>query len=266
MKNSRLRTVLLRALAEAGDVLRRRFGKVKVSVKARANLLTEADLESQAVILSLIRRDFPDHDVIAEEGHPRLRGSEHLWIVDPLDGTTNYAHGFPAFTVSIGLLAGGEPLLGGILDPTAGETFFAERGKGAFLNGRRLRVSTPDKLSESLLITGFPYDRHRRSSYYTGFYAEFLERCHDIRRSGSAARDLAWIAAGRADGFWEFGLSSWDAAAGLLLVREAGGKVTDFQGRPWKDHRDYGRQTLATNGRVHDAMLRVIRPRLRKDP
>ncbi|MBI5623073.1 MAG: inositol monophosphatase [Elusimicrobia bacterium] len=263
MSVPRCRTVLLKALSAAGAVLVRRFGKVKVSVKARANLLTEADLESQRLILSLIRRSFPEHDVIAEEGHASLRGSEFLWIVDPLDGTTNYAHGFPAFTVSIGLLRRGSPLLGGVFDPSSGETFFAEAGKGAYLNGRRMRVSSVAKLSESLLITGFPYDRHRRSSYYTGFYAEFLELCHDIRRSGSAARDLAWIAAGRADGFWEFGLSPWDAAAGLLLVREAGGQVTDFRGSAWKRYQDYGKQTLATNGRVHGRMLSVIKPMLR---
>ncbi|MBI5882630.1 MAG: hypothetical protein HZB91_05950 [Elusimicrobia bacterium] len=129
-----------------------------------------------------------------------------------------------------------------------------------------MRVSRTARLSEALLITGFPYDRADRSAYYTGFYAEFLEICHDIRRSGSAARDMAWVAAGRADGFWEFGLSPWDAAAGLLLIQESGGRVTDFLGKDWKDHREYGRQTLATNGLIHGQMMKVIRPGLGRNP
>ncbi|MBI4678523.1 MAG: inositol monophosphatase [Elusimicrobia bacterium] len=263
MPHESARRTILQALFRAGAVLRRRFGKVKVSVKSRANLLTEADLESQRTILSIIRRRFPGHDVLAEEGRSDLKGAEFLWIVDPLDGTTNYAHGFPAFTVSIGLLRRGEPVLAGVYDPMRDECFTAEKGKGGSINGKPLKVSRTAKLSEALLITGFPYDRAGRSAYYTRFYAAFLEICHDIRRSGSAALDMAWVAAGRADGFWEFGLSPWDAAAGLLLIREAGGEVTDFQGEAWKAAEAYGRQTLATNGRIHAAMRKVIGRRLR---
>ncbi|MBI5208963.1 MAG: inositol monophosphatase [Elusimicrobia bacterium] len=253
---------LTAALRRAGQVLRRKFGKVTYSTKARANLLTEADLESQRVILAAIRGRFPDHDILAEEGHASIRGAEFLWVVDPLDGTTNYAHGFPVFSVSIGVLRRGRPFLAGVYDPMKDECFTAAKGKGAFLNGERLKVSPTASLSKALLITGFPYDRDQRSGYYVEFYRAFLDICHDIRRSGTAALDMAWVAAGRADAFWEFGLSPWDVAAGRLLVSEAGGTVTDFGGRPWQGLETFGRQTLASNGRVHREMLGVIGPRL----
>ncbi|MFA6004723.1 MAG: inositol monophosphatase family protein, partial [Elusimicrobiota bacterium] len=194
--------------------------------KGRANLLTQADQESQAAILGLIRRRFPDHDFYAEEKARKDTGAEFSWIIDPLDGTTNFAHGYPACCTSIALLRHGRPVWAGINDPFRGERFLAEAGRGARLNGRPIRVSKTRRVEDSLLITGFPYDRAQRSRIYTEFYRKFMIRCHDVRRSGSAALDLAWIAAGRADGFWEFKLSPWDVAAGLLLVREAGGKVT----------------------------------------
>ena len=257
-----LRAVLNDALDRAGRVLRRRFGSVSISYKGRANLLTQADLESQKEVLGLLRRKLPGHDYLAEEKASRDTGAEYTWVIDPLDGTTNFAHGYPVACVSIALLRRGRPVLAGIQDPFRQERFLAEAGQGAWLNGRPLRVSAPRRLAQSLLITGFPYDRGRRSRFYTEFYRSFMVRCHDVRRSGSAALDLAWVAAGRADGFWEFGLSPWDVAAGLLLVREAGGKVTDFQGRPWRELREFGRQTLATNGRIHAAMLRVIQAAL----
>jgi len=240
-------------------VLRRHFGRVSPRLKGRANLLTRADLESQRVILEIIRKGCPGHDYRAEEKGARDTGSDFLWLIDPLDGTTNYAHGYPACCVSIGLLHRGKPLLGGIYDPLREECFTAEAGRGSRLNGRPIRVSSARTLTNSLLITGFPYDRARRARFYLEFYRSFMVRSRDVRRSGSASLDMAWVAAGRADGFWEFKLKAWDVAAGLLLVQEAGGRVSDFSGRPWGKPETFGRQTLATNGRIHREMLRVLR-------
>ena len=252
------KAALLEALEAAGRIMLRRFRRTGYVLKGRANLVTAADLESQRTIRSLLARRFPRHGFIAEEKGKRHR-AEYTWIVDPLDGTTNYAHGYPVACVSIGLLRGEEAVLGGVHDPFRGETFAAERGRGARLNGRPMRVTKVAALEESLLVTGFPYDRAERADYYVRFYSRFMKRAHDIRRSGSAALDQAWVAAGRLDGFWEFKLAPWDVAAGKLLVEEAGGKVTDFKGRPWSRLEDYGRQTLATNGLLHPAMLRILR-------
>jgi myo-inositol-1(or 4)-monophosphatase len=258
------RRALDQALTQGGEVLKKHFGKAKLEFKGRANIVTQADVQSQRAILDVLKRLCPEHDYKAEESGVRETGSDYLWLIDPLDGTTNYAHGYPASCVSIGLLHRGKPLLGGVLDPFRGERFTAERGKGARMNGRRLKVSAPARLEDSLLVTGFAYDRgeDERSRFYVELYRKFMVRCHDVRRSGAASLDLAWIAAGRADGFWESGLSPWDVAAGWLLVEEAGGKVSDFSGRPWTDVQTLGRQTLATNGRVHDAMLGIIRRHL----
>lgn len=252
------RQALLLALRRAGAILRKRFGRVSYRRKRRADLLTAADLESQRAILAVVRRAFPEDDYRAEEDAARSTGAEHSWIIDPLDGTTNYAHGYPASCVSIGVLRGGRPLLGGVYDPFRRELFLAEQGRGATLNGRKLRVSATRRLADSLLVTGFPYDRAERADVYLAPFKRFLGECHDVRRSGSAALDMAWIAAGRADGFWEYGLSPWDVAAGWLLVSEAGGKVSDFSGRPWSQPSLLGAQTLATNGLVHEEMRRVL--------
>ncbi len=252
------RRVLREALARAGRVLRRRFGRVRPAYKGRANIVTQADLESQEEVLGLIRRRLPRDDYMAEEDAARLTGAEFRWVVDPLDGTTNFAHGYPVSCVSIGLLRRGRPVLGGVYDPFRDELFAAEAGRGTRLNGRRVRVSRAARLADALLITGFPYDRAERAAFYLDFYRRFMTVSHDVRRSGSAALDLAWVAAGRADGFWEYGLSPWDVAAGWLLVREAGGKVTDLAGRPWKDPAAYGSRTLASNGRIHDQMVKIL--------
>lgn len=254
-------SALAQALKTAGKVLLKHFGKIGFRRKdnSPANLLTAADLESQKVILELIRKRFPDHDYIAEEKKSRRTGSEYLWIIDPLDGTTNYAHGYPAFCISIGVLKNGKPWLAGVYDPFRDECFTARAGRGARLNGKTIRVSSPRKLSDSLLVTGFPYDRNLYSRFYTEHYRVFLTKCHDIRRSGSAALDMAWVAAGRADGFWEYKLKPWDVAAGWLLVSEAGGTVTDFSGEPWLKTDLMGEQTLASNGRIHREMLQVIK-------
>ncbi|MDX6769653.1 MAG: inositol monophosphatase family protein [Elusimicrobiota bacterium] len=254
------REVLRRALLRAGRVLTARFGKVTYRQKRPADLVTAADLESQKVILETIRRALPGDDYRAEEDAVRATGAEHEWVIDPLDGTTNYAHGYPASSVSIGVLRRGVPVLGGVYDPSRRELFLAERGRGATLDGRRLRVSATPRLKDALLITGFPiYGRVESLDRHLARFKDFLSLCHGVRRSGSAAIDLAWVAAGRADGFWESGLSPWDVAAGWLLVSEAGGRVSDFAGKPWRAGPELGRQTVASNGRVHAGMLKVLR-------
>jgi myo-inositol-1(or 4)-monophosphatase len=267
--------ILKKALLAGGAVLRGHFGRVTYALKGRANLLTEADLRSQRTVIAIIKKSFPEHAILAEEGplpRLRLRGkrggrldvNDPLWVIDPLDGTTNYAHTFPVAAVSIGFMAAGRVLAGGVFDPFRNELFLAERGKGAFMNGRRIKVSAAPKLARSLLVTGFPYDRAEKADFYCSFLSKFMRISHDVRRMGSASLDLAWLAAGRTDGYWEFGLKPWDVAAGALIVEEAGGKVTDFSGRPWKKIGDYGARTLATNGRIHAEMLKIIRTELRK--
>lgn len=252
-------SLLKTSLLAAGKVLTKHFGKVGYEQKRRADLLTIADLESQRTVLDAIRKHFPEDDYKAEEDEVKLTGAEYLWIVDPLDGTTNYAHGYPVACTSIGVLKKGVPRLGGVYDPFRKELFLAQRDKGAFLNGKRLRTSTTPLMKDSLLITGFAYDRAERADYYLARFKAFMKRCHDVRRSGSAALDMAWIAAGRADGFWEYELNPWDVAAGLLLIKEAGGKVTDFDGEKWKDWRSMGKRTLASNGKIHASMLSTLR-------
>ncbi len=252
---SLLKAVLLRA----GGILTRHFGKVGYKQKRRADLLTIADLESQKAILDAIRAEFPGDDYKAEENEERLTGAEYLWIIDPLDGTTNYAHGYPVACTSVGVLRKGTPMLGGIYDPFRKELYLAQKDRGAFLNGERLRVTTTPLIKDSLLITGFAYDRAEKADFYLARFKEFILQCHDIRRSGSAALDLAWIAAGRADGFWEYELNPWDVAAGLLLIQEAGGKVTDLDGNLWEDWRSMGKRTVASNGLIHKSMLNTLR-------
>jgi len=259
MNPAPLARVIANALDAGGDSLRRRFGRVRARYKGRANPVTQADLESQRAVLGLIRRAFPSHDWLAEEKSERRGGSDFLWIVDPLDGTVNYAHGYPVSSVSIAVLHRGKLLAAGVHDPFRRESFTAEAGRGARLNGRPMRVSKTRRLAQSLIVTGFPYDRAQRAAFYAGMVRKFLPRCHDIRRSGSAALDMAWIAAGRADGYWEWSLGAWDVAAGILLVREAGGKVTDFSGRKLEDPSSFGPETLASNGRIHGRMLALVR-------
>ncbi len=252
---ARYQGVLLKALSAGAKVLKKKFLHVSIRYKGRANLVTEADILSQKAILSVIARLAPLHDYQAEENAVRNTGSPFRWVIDPLDGTTNYAHGYPASCVSIALLFKDKPILGGVEDPFRGERFIAEKNRGAFLNGKKISVSKTKLLRESLLITGFAYDRHRHSHFYVERLRKFLLASHDIRRSGSAALDLAWIACGRADGFWEFRLNPWDVAAGWLLVEEAGGRVTDFSGKRWSRPSVFGPQTLASNGRIHSEML-----------
>jgi len=252
-------SLLKKTILRAGGILRKHFGKIGYKQKRRADLLTIADLESQKAILSAIRTSFPGDDFKAEENEEQLTGAEFLWIIDPLDGTTNYAHGYPVACVSIGVLRNGMPWLGGVYDPFRDELFLGQRGHGTTLNGKTTRVSTTDIINTSLLITGFAYDRAERADYYLKRFKAFMVTCHDVRRSGSAALDMAWVAAGRADGFWEYELNPWDVAAGTVLVEEAGGKVTDFNGKATNDWRVMGKRTLASNGKIHGAMGSILR-------
>ncbi len=255
--------VLKTALLAGGKILSKKFRKVTYRLKGRANLITEADLAAQAAVIRVIGRAFPDDGFMAEESPLKEMPNGRLWIIDPLDGTTNYAHGFPAAAVSIAFSKDGVVKAGGVFDPFRKELFLAEKGKGARLNGHRLEVSATAALSRALLVTGFAYDRAERAEFYCRFFSDFMKISHDVRRMGAASLDLCWLAAGRTDGYWEFNLKPWDVAAGAIIVEEAGGKVTDFKGLPWGATAAMGRQTLATNRRIHGAMLKIIQTRLR---
>ncbi len=249
--------VAMRAARAAGRIHLRWLSSVKVSRKSNAiDLVTEADHEAEAAIIKTIQRAFPTHAVLAEESGASGPRSEHRWIVDPLDGTTNFAHAFPAFCVSIAYERRGRVEFALVFDPLHKECFMARRRGGARLNGRPIRVSRNATLEAALLLTGFPYDRRERPRFYLRFMEEFMMRVQGIRRSGSAALDLCSVACGRVDGFWEFGLKAWDVAAGSLLVTEAGGHVTNMDGALLDLT---GGQIVASNGRIHDEMLEAIR-------
>jgi len=249
--------VAILAAKKAGLLLKRTLGqKRQVKYKGAVNLVTEMDLLSEKVIVSEIRKRYPDHSLLAEEKTSLQENSPFRWIIDPLDGTTNYAHGFPVFSVSIALEKAGEVLLGVVYDPTRDELFVGKKGKGARLNGRKVHVSSTPKLSESLLATGFPYDLRENPADNFDHFRNFALRVHAVRRVGSAALDLCYVAAGRFDGFWEMRLGPWDLAAGGLMLREAGGKITDFLGNPVGLD---GKHVVASNGKIHREMLKVLK-------
>jgi myo-inositol-1(or 4)-monophosphatase len=236
---------------EAGALLMSFFGKVTIEYKGDADLVTQADRTSEELIVERIRARWPDHDLIGEEGSRRQTGSDFRWYIDPLDGTTNFAHGFPVFCVSMALEYRGERIAGVVYDPTRDEMFAAVKDRGARLNGKPIRVSKTARLVESLVGTGFPsHKRHQNPNIH--FYHQITLRSHGIRRAGSAALDLCYVACGRLDGFWEFNLNSWDTAAGVLLVTEAGGNVTGFGNQSFSID---SREVLATNGTLHGEML-----------
>lgn len=248
--------VALRAAEEAGAIQRSMLDRKKeVAYKGEINLVTEVDKRCETRIIEIIRGVFPEHNILTEETPMAETGSPFKWIVDPLDGTTNYAHGYPIFSVSIALEREGEVLLGVVFDPTRGEQFIARKGEGAFLNGKRIVVSETESLNRALLSTGFPYDLRESRENNVDHFNRFIFAAQAVRRDGSAALDLCYVAAGRFDGFWELKLHPWDVAAGTLMVEEAGGRVTDFSGNPASI---YHRQILASNGRIHDEMLRIL--------
>jgi myo-inositol-1(or 4)-monophosphatase len=221
------------------------------------DLVTDADLRSEQAVVETIAKAFPAHRILAEEkGLHADQESPYTWIIDPLDGTTNFAHGFPAYCVSIGLEHQGRTILGVVLDPTRDELFLARDGGGAFLNGAPLQVSATPTIDAALLVTGFAYDIRESARNNLGHFARFALRAQGVRRTGAAALDLCYVAAGRFDGFWEMKLHPWDTAAGALIVQEAGGRVTDFKGGPFSNYRD---EIVASNGLIHDAMVGVLR-------
>src|SRR5688572_31229478 len=243
---------------EAGSILVQRLGAAKITNKGDIDLVTEADLASEQLIIERIRSYYQQHGILAEESGEAVvvegKRSEWKWIVDPLDGTTNYAHGYPCFCVSIALEHAGVLEIGVIYDPVRDEMFAAERGKGATLNSRTIRVSDVDELNSAMVCTGFPYNVRERPEFAVDF-ANFTMSAQAVRRDGSAAIDLAYVACGRFDGFWEDGLNSWDTAAGVLLIQEARGRVSNFDDEPLDI---YTRKVLASNGLIHDAMRSVL--------
>jgi myo-inositol-1(or 4)-monophosphatase len=242
---------------EAGAVLREGYGRAHVADrKGRIDLVTEFDRRSEALLLERIGARFPGHAVLAEEsGAHAVTGSDVRWLVDPLDGTTNFAHNYPFFAVSIGVEVAGRLVAGVVFDPVRDELFAAAEGHGAALNGRPIRVSNVEKVENGLLVTGFPYDVRENPAPHLELFGNFLVRAQALRRDGSAALNLCYLACGRFDGFWEGDLAPWDTAAGTVLVREAGGRVTHYAGEEFRVER---RQILATNGRLHDEMMRII--------
>ncbi|HKA54392.1 MAG TPA: inositol monophosphatase family protein [Candidatus Binatia bacterium] len=258
-------TVAQAAAHQAGVLLRDNWLKPKtIEVKTDiVDLVTNVDKAADALITGMLRAQFPTHQIIAEESAVSGQESPYQWYIDPLDGTTNFAHGFPHFAVSVALAHQSRMLVGVVHDPLRDETFCARRGHGATLNGKSLRVSQAPTLDQALVLTGFPYDRRKRSEFYLRFYQAFMVRTQGVRRSGSAALDLCYVACGRADAFWEWRLHPWDTAAGSLIVEEAGGKMSDFAGAPFEV---LGEQTLASNGPLHQEMIKVLQQVLAARP
>jgi myo-inositol-1(or 4)-monophosphatase len=241
---------------EAGALLANYFERrVRFELKGEFDLVTEADRASERLVVERLRSHFPSHGIVAEEGGGHQSPSEYRWYVDPLDGTTNFAHGFPMFNVTLGLERAGEGVAGVVYDPLRQEMFAAELGAGAYLNGKRARVSTSPSLGESLSSTGFP-SRKRSQDVNVHFFYQVAMASHGVRRTGSAAMDLAYVASGRLDLFWEFGLKPWDMAAGTLLVREAGGRVSDMNGAP--HNINTSPHLLADNGLLHEPALEFL--------
>lgn len=252
-----MKKIAIEAAHAGGRVLMQKFGTtMQIMHKGEVDLVTEADRAAEEAIVATIRGTFPRHDVLAEEADYGHCESTYRWIIDPLDGTTNYAHGFPWFAVSIALEVAGEIRLGVIYNPFHHELFVAEKGGGAFLNDVQLRVSSTARLDRAMLATGFPYDRKTSPVNNYDHFVNFQQAAQACRRAGAASLDLAYVAAGRLDGYWEMKLKPWDVAAGQLLVTEAGGRATDFNGYPLDID---GREYLASNGLIHESMMAVLK-------
>jgi myo-inositol-1(or 4)-monophosphatase len=241
---------------DAGRILAERFGRasLKVQHKGDIDLVTEADLAAERLIIERIRSYHPRHAILAEEAGDSAHVSDYKWVIDPLDGTTNYAHGYPCFCVSIGLEYKGELVLGVVYDPVLDELFAAERGGGATLNGRVIHVSAVADLNRALLCTGFPYDVRGRNDFARHF-TSFIMHAQGVRRDGAAALDLAYVACGRFEGFWEEGLQPWDVAAAIVIIEEAGGRVSRYDGSPASI---YAPPIVVSNGLLHEEMMRVL--------
>jgi myo-inositol-1(or 4)-monophosphatase len=253
----RITEVALAAAARGGDILRQHWGKQhSVQKKGSIDLVTEADIASEKAMVEIIRSSFPEHGIQAEEGGMEAGKASQTWIIDPLDGTTNYAHGLPEFSLSIALSTGGRPVFGLVLSPIMGELFCAVEGKGATLNGKSIHVSNVQKLKESLLVTGFPYELESIATPVMHRLQQCLLASQGIRRLGSAALDLCYVACGRFEGFWEQNLAPWDTAAGIVIAREAGASVTDFADKPYDINK---KEILATNGFIHQQLITLLR-------
>jgi myo-inositol-1(or 4)-monophosphatase len=255
-----LKETLIEA-AKAGAAEIQRFFNKKFTISNKEgvnNLVTEADHAAEKAILGVIKSKYPDHYILSEEAGEIKQESEYKWIVDPIDGTVNFAHGIPLNCVSIGLEHKGEMVIGGVFNPHLNEFFYAEKGKGATLNDQPIKVSDETKTIKACLVTGFPYTYINTPNGPLEIFERFIRKGVPVRRLGSAAIDLCWVACGRFDGFYEHKLEAWDSAAGYLIVKEAGGTVTDMQGNPFSI---YQHRILATNGKIHDEMLDVINQR-----
>ena len=251
--------VAVEAAHAAGRILKERAGQVgPIEFKGKIDPVTEVDLLCEQAVIGRIQKTFPKHAFLAEESGDTQGDADHLWIIDPIDGTVNYAHGYPAYCVSIGYQCKGEVVVGVVYNPCLDELFVAERGKGASLNNITIAVSTTTELRQSLLATGFPYDISESSENNLNHFKNFITACQAIRRPGSAALDLCYTAMGRFEGFWEMKLHPWDYAAGWLMIEEAGGRVTRFDGSPFQMG---DRSVLASNGHIHRAMVDVLMQR-----
>jgi myo-inositol-1(or 4)-monophosphatase len=252
----RFRKVAIEAARASGLFIKMSVGKtMKISYKGRINIVTDVDKKSEAMITERLCRAFPSHSILAEEESPQDRASSYRWIIDPLDGTTNFAHGFPFFSVSIALERAGEAVLGIVYDPMRDELFSAEKGKGAYLNTKKISVSDVSIISHSLLSTGFSYGVKGAKNTNLRNFGRALARAQAIRRAGSAALDMCYVACGRFDGFWEMDLQPWDTAAASLIVKEAKGRVTRFDGSRYSH---YDQEVLATNSSIHKQMVGIL--------
>jgi len=253
-----LKEVLLNATLEAGKIILHYFdGVFKIDHKDGVNnLVTEVDKLAEKKIIEIIRSSFPAHTIISEEVGEMIKPSDYQWIIDPIDGTVNFAHAIPICCVSIGLIFNGELLLGAVYNPMMNELFFAEKGMGATLNGMPIKVSSKSDFKTAFLVTGFPYNWPDGAEHPIKVFERLVLEGLPVRRLGSAAIDLCWVACGRFDGFWEYNLQPWDVAAGYLIVQEAGGRISDFDGAAYDV---FTKETLATNGLIHEAMLGVIK-------
>lgn len=252
-----LQSTLIEAVKAGAAELQKYFaGEFKVSSKEGINnLVTEADHASEKAILQVIKEKFPDHQVLAEETGEILQDSEYKWIIDPIDGTVNFAHGIPICCVSIAIEKNDDMILAAVYAPVLNELYFAEKNKGATLNEQRIQTSSEEEVLKACLVTGFPYTYLEKPNGPLEVFSKFIRKGIPVRRLGSAAIDLCWVAAGRFDGFYEHKLEAWDSAAGFLIVEEAGGKVTDFKGNRYSPYQPH---ILATNGKIHDDMLKWI--------
>jgi myo-inositol-1(or 4)-monophosphatase len=252
-----LKETLIAATKAGAEELQRFFnGAFEISHKEGVNnLVTEADHAAERAIIGVIQAAYPDHFILSEETGEIITTSEYKWIIDPIDGTVNFANGIPICCVSVGLEKGGEIIMGAVYNPIMNEFYFAEKGKGAFVNDKKISVSKKTKVIESCLVTGFPYTYLDTPNGPLQVFEKLIRNGIPVRRLGSAAIDLCWVAAGKFDGFYEHKLQAWDSAAGFLMVLEAGGKVTDYAG---KDYSVYQPHLLATNGQIHDELLAII--------